>query len=152
LVGYPWDPLPRRFNESRAVSVDINKQTHISVVLKYSLLARYGYVAPYHPELNPIEKMWAMVKNWVAMKNVTFQLQDVRKLAEEKFFSIAKDEWLPVCKHVQEVEEKYIQNEHLVDNIAEDLVIILESSDSGMSEEDEDNSLEGILPLSPDSE
>jgi hypothetical protein len=50
------------------------------------------------------------------------------------------------------VKEKYIQNEHLVDNIAEELVIILESSDSDMSEEDEDNSLEGILLLSPDSE
>jgi hypothetical protein len=50
------------------------------------------------------------------------------------------------------VEEKYIQNEHLVDNIALELVIILESSDSNMSEEDEDNSLEGILLLSPDSE
>jgi transposase len=101
LVGYPWDPLPRRFNESRAV--DKNKQTHISAVLKYSLSARYRHVAlrlpPYHQELNPIEKMWAMVKNWVAMKNVTYQLQDVRKLAEEKFSSITKDEWLPVCKH-----------------------------------------------------
>jgi transposase len=122
LVGYPWDPLPRRFNESRAV--DKNKQTHISAVLKYSLLARYGHVAlrlpPYHPELNPIEKVRAMVKNLVAMKNVTFQLQDVRKLAEEKFSSITKDELLPVCKHVQEVEEKYIQNKHLVDNIAEE--------------------------------
>jgi transposase len=44
-------------------------------------LARYGHVAlhlpPYHPELNPIEKMWAVVKNWVAMKNVTFQLQEI---------------------------------------------------------------------------
>jgi hypothetical protein len=59
---------------------------------------------------------------------------------------------VPVCKHVQEVQEKYIQNEHLVDNIVEELIIILESSDSDMSEEDEDNSLEGILPLSPDSE
>jgi hypothetical protein len=76
--------------------------------------------------------MWAMVKNWVAMNNVTFQLQDVRKLAEEKF-SITKEEWLPVCKHVQEVGEKYIQNENLVDNIAEELVIILVSSDSDMS-------------------
>jgi hypothetical protein len=50
------------------------------------------------------------------------------------------------------VKEKYIRNEHLVDNIAEELVIILESSDLDMSEEDEDNSLEGILPLSPNSE
>jgi transposase len=81
LVGYPWDPLLRRFNESRVVSVDKNKQTHISVVLKYSLLVRYGHVAlrlpPYHQELNPIEKMWAMDKNWVSMKNVTYQLQEV---------------------------------------------------------------------------
>jgi hypothetical protein len=72
-------------------------------------LARYGHVAlrlpPYYTELNPTEKMWTMVKNWVAMKNVTFQLQDVRKLVEEKFFSITKDAWLPVCKHVQKVEE-----------------------------------------------
>jgi protein subunit release factor A len=119
-------------------------------------LARHGHAAlrlpSYHPELNPIEKMWAMVKNGVAMKNVTFQSEDFRKLAEEKFSSITKEEWLPVCKHVQKVEEKYIQIEHLVDNIAKELVIILESSDSDMSEEDEDNSLEGILPLSPDSE
>jgi hypothetical protein len=129
--------------------IKINKPT-FQLFSNDSLLTRYGHVAlrlpPYHPELNPIEKMWAMVKKWVAMKNVTFQSQDVRKLAEEKF-SITKDEWLPVCKHVQEVEEKYIQNEHLVDNTAEELVIILESSDSDMSEEDEDNSLKGILPL-----
>jgi hypothetical protein len=50
------------------------------------------------------------------------------------------------------VEEKYIQNEHLVDNIAEELVIILESSDSDMSEGGEDNSLEEVLHLLPDSE
>jgi hypothetical protein len=49
------------------------------------------------------------------------------------------------------VGEKYIQNEHLVDNIAEELVIILELSDSDMSEEDEDSSLEGIVSLSSDS-
>jgi hypothetical protein len=49
------------------------------------------------------------------------------------------------------VEEKNTQNEHLVD-IAEELVIILELSDSDMSEEDDDNSLGGILPLSSDSE
>jgi hypothetical protein len=56
--------------------------------------------------------MWAMFENWVAMKNATFQLQDVRKLAEEKFSSITKDEGLSVCEHVQEMKEKYIQNEH----------------------------------------
>jgi hypothetical protein len=42
------------------------KKKHISV-LKYTLLARYGHVAlhlpPCHPELYPIDKMWAMIKN-----------------------------------------------------------------------------------------
>jgi hypothetical protein len=50
------------------------------------------------------------------------------------------------------VEEKYIGSEHFFDNIAGELVIILESSDSDMNEEDEDNSLEGTLPPSSDSE
>jgi hypothetical protein len=111
--------------------ININKPTFQKSSTD-SRLSRYGHVAlrlpPNHPELNPIEKMWAMVKKWVAMNNITFQLQDVRRLAEEKFSSITKEEWLPVCKHVQD-----IQNENLVDNIAEELVIILESSDSDMS-------------------
>jgi transposase len=75
--------------------IKINKHTFHKFSTD-SLLARDGHVAlrllPFHPELNPIEKMWEMAKNWVAMKNVTFQLQDVRKLAEEKFSSITKEE------------------------------------------------------------
>jgi hypothetical protein len=57
--------------------IKINKPT-FQLFSNDTLLARYGHVAlrlpPYHPELNPIEKMWSMVKNWVAMKNVSFQL------------------------------------------------------------------------------
>jgi hypothetical protein len=60
-------------------SIKINKPT-FQKFSNDSLLARYGHASlrlpPYHPELNLIEKMWAMVKNWVAMKNVTFHLQD----------------------------------------------------------------------------
>jgi hypothetical protein len=93
--------------------IKINKYTF----QKFSadrLLARHGHAAlrlpPYHPELNLTQKMWATLKNWVAMKNVKFQLQDVQKLAEEKFSSITKEDLLPVSKHIQEVEEKYVQN------------------------------------------
>ncbi|KAJ4445927.1 hypothetical protein ANN_12613 [Periplaneta americana] len=61
-----------------------------------SILARHGHVTirlpPYHPELNAIEKIWGIVKNWVAQNNVTFKLDDVRRLAEETFSSITKEE------------------------------------------------------------
>ena len=74
------------------------------------ILARHGHAAirlpPYHPELNPIEKIWGIVKNWVAQKNVTFRLDDVRRLAEEKFSSVTKEEWVSVCDHVKNIEKK----------------------------------------------
>jgi hypothetical protein len=41
------------------------------------LLGQHGHTAlrlpPYHPELNPIEKIWAQVKQWVASHNVGHQ-------------------------------------------------------------------------------
>jgi hypothetical protein len=40
------------------------------------LLSEHGHsvlrLPPYHPELNPIELIWVLVKNYVAAHNVTF--------------------------------------------------------------------------------
>ncbi|XP_018323739.2 uncharacterized protein LOC108735989 [Agrilus planipennis] len=49
----------------------------------------------YHPELNPIEYVWAALKHFVTERNVSFNLGDVKKLCEE-FFSIEK--WERVFK------------------------------------------------------
>lgn len=51
----------------------------------------------------------AMVKYWVAMKNIIFQLQNIHKLAKEKFSFILKKSGCQVCKHAQEVEDMNIQ-------------------------------------------
>jgi len=48
---------------------------------------------PYHPDINPIEEMWAIVKNRIAAKNVTFKLQDVQHLAEQNFAAETTEEW-----------------------------------------------------------
>jgi transposase len=45
---------------------------------------------PYHPDLNPIELIWASVKEYVARKNVSFRLDAAMKLAEEKLSLITK--------------------------------------------------------------
>jgi transposase len=34
----------------------------------------------YHPEFNPIEKNWTIIKNWVAAKNTTFKIAERRGL------------------------------------------------------------------------
>lgn len=103
------------------------------------LLASGGHSAlrlpPYHPEFNPIEKIWAIVKNWVAARNVTFKLNDVEALAREKFSSITCEEWTCVCNHVDKVVEDYLQKEHLLDDITDKLEFIVNTGESDTDEE-----------------
>lgn len=106
---------------------------------------------PYHPELNPIEKIWALVKNEVAACNVTFKLDDVWKLTEKTFCEVTVDHWKNICANVTKVENEYIEREHSMDNVA-DLIINLgeDSSDSESefsdNEADDDNDL-GCKPI-----
>lgn len=79
---------------------------------------------PYHPELNPIELIWATVKNWVAEKNVTFKMDDVIKLTDDKFASISKEDWQLRCRHVIEIENQFMEREGLLD-IGHEVVIHL---------------------------
>lgn len=72
---------------------------HKPAYARYSIdaiFARYGHkvlrLPPYHPKLNPIGNIWAIVKNWVATKNVIFKLDNVEKLAREKFALIGAEE------------------------------------------------------------
>ena len=57
----------------------------------------------YRPDLNPIEKIWGVVKTRIAAKNVTFKLRDVQPLAERNFAAVTMEEWAAVCRHVKGV-------------------------------------------------
>ena len=94
---------------------------------------------PYHPELNPIEKMWAQVKQWVAAHNVTYKLNDVIDLAKTKFAAITTTEWEKVCLHVDKVVNNYIEKEHLLDNASDEFQFIVNAGDSDFSSEEEDD-------------
>lgn len=65
------------------------------------ILEEHGHsvlrLPPYHPELNPIELIWGLVKNWVATHNVSFRLDEVETLLRQKFNSVTPDEMSP-CK------------------------------------------------------
>lgn len=78
---------------------------------------------PYHPDLNPIEMMWGIVKNYVAKKNVTFNMNDVIKLCEEMFSSITKEDCSPLCEKVIKVEDDYYAKEHIMDDTTDRLLL-----------------------------
>jgi hypothetical protein len=90
-----------------------------------TLLAEHGHSAlrlpPYHPDINPIELIWASVKEYVAIKNVSFRLDDAMKLAEEKFNIVTKEEWSSRCNNARRCEQNYLRLEPIIDDISEQL-------------------------------
>ena len=67
-----------------------------------SLLADHGHTVlrlpPYHPDLNPIEQIWGIVKTRIAAINVTFKLRDVQQMAEQKCAAVTMEERAAVCR------------------------------------------------------
>jgi len=54
---------------------------------------------PYHCQYNPIELIWAQVKNDVAGKNHTFKIADVEILVNNALDSITKEVWTKCGEH-----------------------------------------------------
>jgi hypothetical protein len=75
--------------------------------------------ASHHPELNPIEKIWALVKNWVAARNVSFKAKEVEKLTKERFEAEVPtaEDWSKICEHVDKIVAEYLQKAHTVVSI-----------------------------------
>lgn len=85
------------------------------------ILAQHGHTVcrlpPYHPELNPIEKIWGICKNWVGSKNVDFTIKSVEALLRQKISDVGPNVWAEVCRHVKEIETSYIEKEHIMDEL-----------------------------------
>lgn len=116
-------------------------------------MEKYGYrvlrLPPYHPELNPIEKIWALVKKWVAARNTTYKLADVITLANDRFATVTVEEWTNICSHVDKVVSKYMEVEHLIDEAGDDFVFTVNTGDSDYEDEfDEDSEGDDTLGVS----
>ena len=85
---------------------------------------------PYHPQLNPIELVWAEIKRLVALRNTTFKLNDIEKLTKEAISEINKEFWNKCENHVHKIEEEYWQKEGLQFIQPTTIINVFESSDS----------------------
>ncbi|GLV38172.1 hypothetical protein CBL_12818 [Carabus blaptoides fortunei] len=124
------------------------------------ILADSGFevlrLPPYHPDLNPIEMMWASLKQDVGSKNVTFKLSDTQKLCEEWFSAEErKAEWSNRCRHVCKIEDEYAAKEPTIDeemdriiiNLGEDSSDTESSTETACSDSEESDGLSGITKL-----
>ena len=60
-----------------------------------------------HPELNPIEMVWALVKRAVASKNMTFNLTYVEQLTRERLQLVTAAQFAKFYEHAKKEEDKY---------------------------------------------
>jgi hypothetical protein len=126
-----------------------------------AILAESGHsvlrLPPYHPDLNPIELIWSLLKANVARKNVLFSMEAVQKLVESTCQSITSEDWLSRCNHCKTIEEAYMELEPHIDSTSDQIIITLaedsdsESDNTSDSETGSDTSggsdIDGIQPL-----
>lgn len=114
-----------------------NKQRFVEYKID-TILSQHGHTAlrlpPYHPQFNPIENIWGIVKGFVAKKNVSMNMESIKHLAEEKISRITQEEWKNVCFHTMKEEQKYQCQESQMDAISESFII-------SVSDENEDDEM-----------
>ena len=85
---------------------------------------------PYHAELNPIELIWSQIKGYVARRNTTFKMADMKQLFCEAVGSITSTEWQNCVRHVIDVAEKKCwEFDGLIDIICEPVIVTFSDSD-----------------------
>ena len=70
---------------------------------------------PYHPDLNPIELVWAQLKKMVSSRNFNNKLKDVLEITKAAFTEISVQNWENMGKHVINLEEEYTRKDIVID-------------------------------------
>lgn len=98
------------------------------------IIQQHGHMClrlpPYHPQLNPIELVWAKIKGQVAAENTSFKLCDIKELTHAALSQIDKDFWCKCEDHVLKEENDYWEKDGLSFVQPRLVINMLDSSDS----------------------
>jgi len=61
-----------------------------------------------HPELNPIEMVWGIVKMALKRTSIEFKLTTLKALVADQFAKISSEEWLKHELHAIKMEDNYL--------------------------------------------
>lgn len=120
------------------IKVKYEKHKYQSYVVD-ELAKEYGVTVlrlpPYHCELNPIELIWAQVKGFVAEKNKTFKMAELKILLPEALANVTAENWKNCEGHVIKEEQKMFKLDKIIDDTTERFIInVTESSSESDSE------------------
>ncbi|EEY54999.1 uncharacterized protein PITG_08583 [Phytophthora infestans T30-4] len=81
------------------------------------------YTPPYHPELQPIELIWANIKVGIA-DDPASDMAELRSKIDAGFASVVSDTWTDAYQHTQYFEQKYLQ-------LADECELVSDSEENG---------------------
>ncbi|KAG6456377.1 hypothetical protein O3G_MSEX009708 [Manduca sexta] len=93
---------------------------------------------PYHSDLNPLEMIWDIVKEKVAVSNISVDNALFLKLVEDSFEEIPAETWKKYCEHVNKKEENYRSRGAVIDTEIEQIIINVGGSESDTSNQESD--------------
>jgi hypothetical protein len=67
------------------------------------------YTPPYHPELQPIELIWGIIKIRIA-RDPAVSISDLDAKVDEGLRAISSENWTKAYRHVQKFEDRYSQS------------------------------------------
>ena len=77
---------------------------------------------PYHPELQPIETCWGILKNEVA-RHYDFTLENLKRQLNHAFDKITAVTCQRIIKKVRSVEERFWEEDARLDQAQENLIL-----------------------------
>jgi hypothetical protein len=83
-----------------------------------------------HCKVNPIELIWAQVKDFVTKNNTPFRLKDVKELTYAAFGKITKGVWTKAEEHVVKIEKEYCKENCIDRSVIEPIFIDFCNDDS----------------------
>ncbi len=96
----------------------LNKFAPSPTYILDEIAAEHGHevlrTPPYHPELQPIETCWAVVKNHIA-RNCDFTMANLVAQLEDGFSAVTADTCSGLITKIREVEDKFWKEEVMLD-------------------------------------
>ena len=92
---------------------------------------------PYHCEFNPIELIWAQVKDFVRKRNTKFNIGHLLQVFQDGVNSITAERWRDACGKAEKTEKFYWERDQLTDRITNQFSINLEVESDEVDLEEE---------------
>lgn len=135
--GIPYSPEMLKPQLYKLITVNKDQYKKFSID---KMLAEHNHAVlrlpAEHPDLNPMELAWTAIKDYVSSKNVVGNPNNVMELVIEKVDQMGPNEWKDVCDQTKQIEECYIESDHIIDNLTDTKMITRLGNYSDIDSED----------------